>query len=101
MVSSSLFILTSSLSKSLQCLIFALKQGGKDGQLVRLGHLVRTSLVAQTVKCLSTMWETQVQALGWEDPLEKEMAIHSILLPGKVVFPTFFNLSLNLAIRSS
>ena len=36
-----------------------------------------TSLVAQTVKRLSTMWETQVRSLGWEDPLEKEMAIHS------------------------
>ena len=36
-----------------------------------------TSLVAQTVKHLSTMWETRVRALGWEDPLEKEMAIHS------------------------
>ena len=36
-----------------------------------------TSLVAQMVKRLSTMRETQVQALGWEDPLEKEMAIHS------------------------
>ena len=34
------------------------------------------SLVAQTVKRLSTMWETRVQFLGWEDPLEKEMAIH-------------------------
>ena len=30
--------------------------------------------MAQTVKRLSTMWETWVQALGWEDPLEKEMA---------------------------
>ena len=38
---------------------------------------VGTSLVAQTVKPLSTMWETQVQSLGWEDPLEKEMATHS------------------------
>ena len=36
-----------------------------------------TSLVAQTVKHLSTMWETRVRSLGWEDPLEKEMAIHS------------------------
>ena len=33
--------------------------------------------MAQMVKRLSTMRETQVQALGWEDPLEKEMAIHS------------------------
>ena len=36
-----------------------------------------TSLVAQTVKHLSTMWETWVQSLGQENPLEKEMAIHS------------------------
>ena len=35
------------------------------------------SLVAQTVKHLSTLQETWVRALGWEDPLEKEMAIHS------------------------
>ena len=35
------------------------------------------------VKRLSTMTETRVQSLGWEDPLEKEMAIHSGLLPGK------------------
>ena len=40
-------------------------------------RLFGTSLVAQTVKRLSTMWETWVRALGWEDPLEKEMAIHS------------------------
>jgi len=37
----------------------------------------RTSLVAQMVKRLSTMRETRVQSLGWEDPLKKEMAIHS------------------------
>ena len=39
-----------------------------------------TSLVAQTVKHLSTKWETRVQSLGWDDPLEKEMAIHSGIL---------------------
>ena len=38
------------------------------------------SLVAQMVKCLSTMWETRVRSLGWEDPLEKEMATHSSIL---------------------
>ena len=32
---------------------------------------------AQMVKCLSTMWETWVRSLGWEDSLEKEMATHS------------------------
>ena len=37
----------------------------------------QASLVAQTVKRLSTMRETGVRSLGWEDPLEKEMAIHS------------------------
>ena len=36
----------------------------------------RDSLVAQMVKRLPAMWETQVQSLGWEDPLEKEMATH-------------------------
>ena len=41
------------------------------------------SLVAQTVKCLSTMQETWAQSLGLEDPLEKEMAIHSSTMPGK------------------
>ena len=35
------------------------------------------------VKCLSTVRETRVQSLGWEDPLEKEMAVHSSILPGK------------------
>ena len=35
------------------------------------------SLVAQTVRNPPTMWETRVRFLGWEDPLEKEMAIHS------------------------
>ena len=39
-----------------------------------------TSLVAQTVKHPPTMQETQVQFLGWEDLLENEMAIHSIIL---------------------
>ena len=43
-----------------------------------------TSLVAQLVKRLSTMWETQVQSLGREDPLEKEMAIHSSTTAWKI-----------------
>ena len=40
--------------------------------------------MAQTVKRLSTMWETQVQSVGWEDPLEKEMAIHSSTIAWKI-----------------
>ena len=39
-----------------------------------------TSLVAQTVKRLSIMLETQVQSLGGEDPLEKGMTTHSSIL---------------------
>ena len=42
-----------------------------------------TSLVAQKVKCLPTMWETRVRSLGWEDALEKEMATHSSSLAWK------------------
>ena len=40
----------------------------------------RTSLVAQMVKGLSTMRETWVGSLGWEDSLEKETATHSSTL---------------------
>ena len=41
-------------------------------------------MVAQMVKRLPTMWETQVQSLGLEDPLEKEMATHSSTLAWKI-----------------
>ena len=44
----------------------------------------RTSLVAHMVKRLSTMQETWVRALGWEDPLEKQMAIHSSTIAWKI-----------------
>ena len=33
--------------------------------------------MTQRLKHLSAMWETRVRSLGWEDPLEKEMATHS------------------------
>ena len=41
------------------------------------------SLVAQLVKNLSAMWETWVQSLGWEDPLEKGKATHCSNLAGE------------------
>ena len=41
------------------------------------------SLVSQLVKSLPAVQETGVRSLGWEDLLEKEMAIHPVLLPGK------------------
>ena len=52
--------------------------------LQNLQYYERTSLVAQTVKRLSTMQETRVRALGWEDALEKEMAIHSNTIAWKI-----------------
>ena len=49
-----------------------------------LSRNIWISLVAQTVKRLSTVWETWVQALGWEDPLEKEKANHSNILAWRI-----------------
>ena len=43
----------------------------------------RASLVAQMIKNLPAMWETCVQSLGWENPLEEGMAIYSSILPGE------------------
>ena len=56
---------------------------------VRLGKAVVFPVVmygceAQTVKHLSTMQETRVRPLGWEDPLEKEMEIHSRTVAWKI-----------------
>ena len=42
--------------------------------------------MAQMVKRLSTMQETQVPSLGQEDPLEKEMAIHSSTIAWKILW---------------
>ena len=39
--------------------------------------------MAQTIKRLSAMQETWVRSLGWEDPLDKEMAAHSSILAWK------------------
>ena len=61
--------------------------------IVMLGHslhLIKTflnnwaSLVVQRLKRLPAMWETWVLSLGWEDPLEKEMAIHSSILAWRI-----------------
>ena len=40
--------------------------------------------MAQRVKNLPAMWETWVQSLGWEDPLEKEMATHTSILAWRI-----------------
>ena len=44
----------------------------------------KDSLVAQLVKNLPEVQETRVRSLGWEDPLEKEMATHSSILAWKI-----------------
>ena len=49
-----------------------------------LSLLHGTSLVAQTLKHLPTMWDTWVRSLGQEDPLEKEMVTHSSILACKI-----------------
>ena len=45
-----------------------------------------SSLVAQMVKCLPAMQKTQIQSLGQEDPLEKEVAPHSRTLAWKILW---------------
>ena len=47
-------------------------------------HILRASLVAQLVKNLPAMWETWVQSLGWEDPLEKGKATYSSILAWRI-----------------
>ena len=42
------------------------------------------SLVAKLVKNLPAIWETWVQSLSWEDPLEKEKATHSSILAWRI-----------------
>ena len=48
----------------------------------------RASLVAQLVKNLPAMWETWVQSLGWEDPLEEGKANHSSILAWRISWTT-------------
>ena len=64
----------------------SLSQGKFPGLLLfgRYCSHIRTFLVAQMVKRLPTMRETQVQFLDWEDSLEKEMATHSSTLAWKI-----------------
>ena len=47
------------------------------------------SLVAQLVKNLPAMWKTLVQPLGWEDPLEKGKATHSIILAWRILWTIY------------
>ena len=49
-----------------------------------LSRFVRASLVAQLIKNPPARWETWVQSLGWEDPLEESMATHSSILAWRI-----------------
>ena len=49
-----------------------------------LKEVIRASLIAQLIKNLPAMQETQVRFLGQEDPLEKEMATHSSILAWRI-----------------
>ena len=80
--------LDSDFQKKGDCIWAPLKWGQSSGwqrntktwvQISILWNL-RPSLAAQSVKNLSAMEETCVWPLGWEDPLEKEMATHSSIL---------------------
>ena len=57
-------------------------------------------LVAQTVKSLPTLWEIGVRSLGWEDPLEKEMATHSSILAWKIPWTEELGWLLSMGSRS-
>ena len=63
----------------------------QSGSLIHT-HISQTSLVAQIVKNLPAMRETRVGSLGWEDPLEKGMAVYAymyicIYLFFQIIFP--------------
>ena len=58
--------------------------GYKNKKLVLAQVLQGASLVAQRIKRLPAMQETRVWSLGWENPLEKEMATHSSILTWRI-----------------
>ena len=64
--------------------MFKLPCSSRERQSALGNGITRASLVAQMVKRLPAMWETQVQSPGWEDLLEKELATHSSILAWKI-----------------
>ena len=61
-----------------------MKRYTKESEKISDKYGEDVSLIAQLVKNLPAMQETWVRFLGWEDPLEKEMAIHSSILAWKI-----------------
>ena len=56
----------------------------KEQGFCYLASMCRASLVAQTVKNLSAMWESWVRSLSWKDPLEEGLATHSSILAWRI-----------------
>ena len=56
----------------------------KQMKMYQIMKTFGASLIAQSVKNPPAMQQTQVQSLGWEDPLEKEMASHSSILAWRI-----------------
>ena len=56
----------------------------KNSPVILHNILAEASLVAQIVKSLPAMQKTQICSLGWKDPLQKGMAIHSSILAWRV-----------------
>ena len=52
--------------------------------MFRISTTLEFELVAQRLKQLPAMWENWVRFLGWEDPLEKEMATHASILAWRI-----------------
>ena len=67
----------------LMCISFSTRTKVRKETQVPEMCFVELSL-AQMVKCLSTMWETWIRSLGWEDSVEKKMANHSSTLALKI-----------------
>ena len=61
-----------------------LQHHSSKASILQCSAFFGASMVAQVVKRLPAVQETQVQSLGWEDPLEKEMATHSSTLAWKI-----------------
>ena len=65
-------------------LVHSLSFGSIIGHNIFIIKIVRASQVAQMLKNLSAMRETWVRSLGWEGPLEEDMATHSNILAWRI-----------------
>ena len=80
-------LVTEHLLCSMNCFIFLTSPSHHFyWEIADIHHCIswRASLVAQMVRNLPAMWETWVQSLGWEDPLEEHMATYSSILAWRI-----------------